>query len=548
MESKYNYDYLLENYIGGAGKWQLIQYSLLLLQSAASAIPFFLYMYSTFSPPHRCFVSICDNYPPGNASYTEPWTSFAIPEEKESEGFLKENEALSQCSMYPIKEGAVDCSPNSFDNRSTLPCSAYIYDRSIFEETLTTELDLVCDSDYKVNFIGTIMMVGLLVGSILGGPLSDRVGRKRTLTAALCLMGPLVIIEGFVVNYIAFIVLRFIIWTSICIMWISSHAMVVELFSKEYRKQAFIFSSLLLPIYCTIMIGIVYMERHWSLMHLWVGIIVCSTAPFLVFFLKESVRWLITNGRLNEAESILLKAAKTNRHRLTEDEVHEVRHMIGNIAQENEGSVAGLGFVFNMFKGQLLPRTLILMGLWITTVLSYYALTLNATSLAGNIFLNFILSFVADMPSCLFIYAFVDRLGRRYSITLAHSMLGAGCITMAFLPKSQSQTIMAMYLMGKFASSVSMNVLWLYTAELFPTNLRAQAVGLCSMVARIFGMTAPFIAKLGSIWPPLPMLVLGVPALVCGWLTILLPETTGRDLMEIKDVKKKNENQNVLKL
>ena len=534
MTFKYTYDDLLYHYVGGLGKWHILQFCLLLLQMSAASFPFFIYMYSAFAPPHRCFVPVCDTFP-DNSTYQEPWTRYAIPPGEEH---VDGGEKLSQCSMYALKGGAKGCLPESFDNTTTQPCEEYIYDRSIFEETLTTELDLVCNDEYKVHFIGTVMMIGLLVGSLLGGPLSDRAGRKWTLTLALAIIGPLVIIEGFVVNYIAFLAFRFVIWASCCIMWLASNALLVELFSKNHRKKAFFINNLGLPIYCCIMVGIVYLERDWSYMHLWIGIIGCCILPIIMFHLKESVRWLISNEKLEEAETIIVSAAKTNNHKLTDDEIQELRHMMENMAEENKDTSSGFTVVFEMFKGKLLPRTVILLSLWITTVLSYYALTMSATSLAGNIFLNFILSLLADIPSGIFFYFFADRLGRRYTIVFSHSILGICCIVMAFLPTNWSKFTLAMFLTGKFASSLSMNILWLYTAELFPTNLRAQATGLCSMVARIFGMAAPFIAQLNKIWAPLPMLVLGVPALLCGWLAVKLPETAGKDLTENKDVKK----------
>ena len=63
------------------------------------------------------------------------------------------------------------------------------------------------------------------------------------------------------------------------------------------------------------------------------------------------------------------------------------------------------------------------------------------------------------------------------------------------------------------------------TAELYPTNLRSQAVGTLSMISRIFGALAPFVATLSSFWKPLPMLLLGCPCLVAGMSTYFLPET-----------------------
>ena len=48
-----------------------------------------------------------------------------------------------------------------------------------------------------------------------------------------------------------------------------------------------------------------------------------------------------------------------------------------------------------MFKPSLLGRTMIVLSSWITSVIAFYALTFNATNLAGDIFINFILSTIA---------------------------------------------------------------------------------------------------------------------------------------------------------
>ena len=73
-------------------------------------------------------------------------------------------------------------------------------------------------------------------------------------------------------------------------------------------------------------------------------------------------------------------------------------------------------------------------------------------------------------------------------------------------------------------------LVWLITAELYPTNLRSQAVGTCSTVARAFGLVAPFMARLAVYWKPLPMLVLGVPSIIAACLVYFMPETKHTEL------------------
>ena len=86
-------------------------------------------------------------------------------------------------------------------------------------------------------------------------------------------------------------------------------------------------------------------------------------------------------------------------------------------------------------------------------------------------------------------------------------------------------------------------ICWVVTAELYPTNLRSQALGLCSTIARIFSLLCPFIATLAAYWQPLPMLVLGVPGIIAGGLAFLIPQTNQVALPQnMKDTFNKEED------
>ena len=118
---------------------------------------------------------------------------------------------------------------------------------------------------------------------------------------------------------------------------------------------------------------------------------------------------------------------------------------------------------------------------------------------------------------------------------------------LAFLPKSSNLVITSFFLIGKCFSGAGFLLIWLISAELYPTNLRSQAVGTCSTVARVFGLVAPFIAQLAEIWKPLPMLILGVLCIFVAFLAYFIPETENLQLpATMKDAKnfKNNEPEN----
>ena len=86
--------------------------------------------------------------------------------------------------------------------------------------------------------------------------------------------------------------------------------------------------------------------------------------------------------------------------------------------------------------------------------------------------------------------------------------------------------------MGKFNASASFFIVYLYTAELFPTSIRNQAVGACSLVARFGGISALLLDLLKSYWLPAPVFIMGLVATFAGILAVLFPETLGNKLPE----------------
>ena len=53
------------------------------------------------------------------------------------------------------------------------------------------------------------------------------------------------------------------------------------------------------------------------------------------------------------------------------------------------------------------------------------------------------------------------------------------------------------------------SLVYLMTSELYPTNLRSQAVGFASTISRVFCLCAPFLGHIAKIWEPAPMVLIG---------------------------------------
>ena len=109
---------------------------------------------------------------------------------------------VSKDAFIPTLSANEDqCVAETFANE-TIACQNYVYDNTYFDETLTTKLDLVCGNEYLKDSLGTILIIGLLFGSLSGGILGDKFGRKKACFGAIALIVPVTIAAGHVQSYI----------------------------------------------------------------------------------------------------------------------------------------------------------------------------------------------------------------------------------------------------------------------------------------------------------------------------------------------------------
>ena len=183
----------------------------------------------------------------------------------------------------------------------------------------------------------------------------------------------------------------------------------------------------------------------------------------------------------------------------------DIRMILKNTALESTQAMTKSLSAVDMFKKGQRERTFILMMNWICAIVFIYVLLLNVNDLTGDIFINSALTIVLGGLGSIFsnvliykigmhghqqlfkkVFKLYNRLfaGRRK--TLMTSTIGSGviCLLMALLPKSHTTVMLLLFLTGRILSESSGGTCWFYTAELYPTNLRSQALGLCSSFAR----------------------------------------------------------------
>ena len=133
--------------------------------------------------------------------YEAEWLELAIPKEQKSSNFLDSKNKFDGCTMYKPNNSNNSCALDSFNLSAVIKCQEYIYDSTFFDETLATKLNLVCDDERYRNLLGTLLIIALLFGSLIGGRLGDQFGRIRMFFGSIALTIPIVIGLGYVENY-----------------------------------------------------------------------------------------------------------------------------------------------------------------------------------------------------------------------------------------------------------------------------------------------------------------------------------------------------------
>ena len=211
-----------------------------------------------------------------------------------------------------------------------------------------------------------------------------------------------------------------------------------------------------------------YMTRDWRvLLQVFSGIHILT--PLILNFICESPKWLISTGmesKIGEAKTILQEINMMNEKK---DLNMDLKEITTDNTQHRES------FLIIFKTPVILKRTLILWINWFSLSFITYGLNLNWQALTGSVFLNFVVATILYFPAKGVGLWINVKFGRRLPYTFVLLMSGILLFLILAFEKDQyykNWPISLLGLIGSLGTSIGFSIIWVYTAELYPTGVR----------------------------------------------------------------------------
>lgn len=426
------------------------------------------------------------------------------------------------------------------------------------DRSYVTEMDLVCDQAYLGELIQTLIMTGQLVGAAFASSLSDKLGRKTIHLTSHLLTLTFGIGVAFSPNYVTLAALKFVLGVLQQGMVMSNTVLGLELFPEQTRFYSEAIGLFSWTTSLVIMAPVAYLMRNYSWRYLQVVGTCFSLISLAQYWIQdESLRWLAANGKREAADKVMHKVARWNKinyeelKKIVDKKMDSIKPDTHKVNETETTTNSAPSHVVEKYSALTILRnksifliSLILWFIWVTNTVTYFGLTLTSTSLAGNRFLNFFLSSIVEYIAVICEFLMLRRLGRRTILIIFHAVCGVSLASATLLnyfsggnSRMQMASVVTTFL-GKSAISGSFSTLYLFTPELYPTNLRNAGIGVSSAFSRFGAILSPFAGTLAEEIPWAPGTIFSAMCFIVTFIILYVPETRGVELPHtLKDVK-----------
>jgi putative MFS transporter len=353
--------------------------------------------------------------------------------------------------------------------------------------------------------VGVAALVGMFFGGLVFGPITDRIGRKTMYTLDLLALIIASALSVFVTATWQLVVLRFVIGVAIAADYPIATSLLTEWLPRRRRAQ--MFTSVIIIWYLgtalAYLVGYLIIETLGDAGWRWMlaSATILAVAVFLLRIgTPESPRWLVASGRAEEAARVVEQTLGTR------VSVAELAALAPD-PSEARGSIAAL------FRGVYLRRTAFVVIFFSCAIIPLFALLTFGPQLLGSLGLGHgnlsnlgtaAINLVFAL-GCLPAMRLLETVGRRRTIIWSFALMVLPLLALGAWSHAPGVVVLILFSLYALFSGGPGILEWAYPNELFPTHVRAAAVGMAVALTR-FG------AAIGTFLVPLSLVSLGTSA------------------------------------
>lgn len=380
----------------------------------------------------------------------------------------------------------------------------------------------------------SIYFIGMMIGGILGGLVSDRIGRRRTFMLGCFCFSVFTFLCGHTHSLVPFVVFRVLTGVSIMGTVVCCVTYMIEITSKEERgKWPGICSgvgNLCVPVIGLVAVKVIPLSPDAWRWLFYQGILGLVPMVLAFFFMKESPRWLISQCRQQEAEAAVKSLCGVD------VDLSDVLKAEGECTRPT----VWMTMCSLLHDKKYLRRTLVL--LLITAgqnipsfiFLGWNNVFLQASGVPQEEALLICTVGSVAIPLGVIFSGYIGPMGGR-KIPLAVTMLLTGVIAVFYINAgSDFYTLVALYFAFQFVSMCCCMCLMPYLSESYPTMFRTTGSGVVLAGGRLSvsasQQIAPMIFAAGGFFGIGAFIV--AFCLIGGLMTLGLGWRTGKQSLE----------------
>ncbi len=360
--------------------------------------------------------------------------------------------------------------------------------------------------------ITSASFVGMFIGAMSAGTLSDHVGRRRALMLTTLWYSSMSLLNALAWNVPSLFAARLLTGVGLSGMTVVAMTYIGEMFPSRVRGtfQARILMFGLIGIPATAYVArfaVPHADWGWRVIFIWGALAIFF--PLFARRLEESPRWLERRGHYDEAEQVLARIERESNRGLARPEnlvggpgPFRLRQGSGGLAEAQSAEAVGPGEHSIGLKGLIRSgaggRALLLISVWFCQTLGFYGFNAWVPTLLAEQGFSIMRTLeqssaisIGAVPGAWIASLIADRWERKYLIALVAVLVGT--FGMIYGLSFNTWIIVIFGFLVAMSQQVFAPMLYAYTAECFPTNARNTGAGLSYGIGRLGNAVGPLI-------------------------------------------------------